>query len=64
MYAAAGVPQYLILNLRDDQVEVHQAPEREAAVYRERCVASRGERIPLVPFPGSALDVNDLLPGR
>jgi len=51
-------------NLRDDQVEVYQAPEREAGVYRERRLASRGERIGLVPLPGASLDVNDLLPGR
>ncbi len=64
MYAGAGIPQYLVLNLRDDVVEVLQDPDRVAGVYRACAVASRGERVGLVPFPGASLAVDELLPGR
>jgi Uma2 family endonuclease len=63
-YASAGIPEYWIVNLRDDRVEVLRAPGAAAAAYRERRVAHRGERLVPVAFPGVTLSVDDLLPGR
>jgi len=62
VYAAAGIPEYWIVNLRDDVVEVSRAPERGARRYTETRVARRGERLELVALPGTSLAVDDLLP--
>src|SRR5262245_19953782 len=39
MYAAAGIPEYWIVNLRDDCVEVLRAPAREQRRYGDRHIA-------------------------
>ena len=62
VYAAAGIPEYWIVNLHDDVVEVSRAPQREARAYTETRVARRGERLELVALPGTSLAVDDLLP--
>jgi Uma2 family endonuclease len=64
IYAAAGIPEYWIVNLRDDCVEVHRRPEPGGRRYVERRVARRGERITLAAFPDAAVAVDDLLPVR
>ena len=61
IYAAAGVPQYLIVNLQGDRVEVFEEPRVETARYRLARVAARGERVALVGFPGLDLAIDDLL---
>ncbi len=63
MYAAGGVPEYWILNLRDDCLEVLRAPLPEQGSYAERTVRRRGERIELAALPGVIVAVDDLLPG-
>jgi Uma2 family endonuclease len=63
IYAAAGIPQYLIVNLRDGVVEDMRGPEA-AGGYGERRVAARGDGVSLAVFPGARLLVDDLLPGR
>ena len=45
IYAAAGVPEFWIVNLRASQIEVSRAPDREAGRYTTRSVARRGERL-------------------
>jgi Uma2 family endonuclease len=62
IYAAAGVPEYWIVNLRDDVVEVHRAPDTDAPAYRQRRIARRGERLEVAALPGAAVAVADLLP--
>lgn len=64
IYAAGGIPEYWIVNLRDDFVEVHRAPDPKARRYAERRVAARGETIELVAFSGACVLVDDLLPRR
>ena len=63
-YARSAVPQYVILNLVDDRIEVHEDPDPAAATYRRRAVAGRGDTIQLLMPDGGKLDVavNDLLP--
>ena len=64
IYAAAGVPEYWIVNLRDGWVEVLRAPDRPARRYTETFIAHRGERITLVALPEASVAVDELLPGR
>jgi Uma2 family endonuclease len=62
IYAAAGIPEYWIVNLVDEVVEVMRQPDREAARYRDVRAAARGERLELAALPGAALDASELLP--
>jgi Uma2 family endonuclease len=64
IYAAAGIPEYWIVNLRDEVVEVSRDPDPAQARYRVVRSAARGERLELVALPGAALDASELLPGR
>lgn len=65
IYAGADVPDYWIVNLRDDCVEVFRQPDRSQRVYGTRAVARRGERLELIALPGAAaVTVDDLLPPR
>jgi Uma2 family endonuclease len=64
IYAKAGIPQYVIVNLRDDCVETYIAPSASRRRYRERTLLVRGERLQLVTFPDVTIAVDDLLPPR
>ena len=63
-YAAAGIPEYWIVNLRDDCVEVYRDPDAQAAAYRSRHVARRGEAIALVAIPDAMVAVSDIVLDR
>src|SRR6266446_7761345 len=45
VYASASIPEYWIVNLRDDCVEVFRAPEPALHRYAQATVAHRGERL-------------------
>jgi Uma2 family endonuclease len=62
IYAAAGIPEYWIVNLVDEVVEVMRDPDPPAALYRDVRSAARGERLELVALAGAALDAAELLP--
>jgi Uma2 family endonuclease len=62
IYAAAGIPEYWIVNLRDEVVEVMRDPDPAQARYRAVCSAAGGERLELVALPGAGLDAAELLP--
>jgi hypothetical protein len=47
MYARAGVPQYVIVNLREGCLEVHEQPVREEQRYARALVLGPGERVAL-----------------
>jgi Uma2 family endonuclease len=47
IYAGASVPEYWIVNLRDDCVEVFRGPDQAARVYHTHSVAHRGQRLPV-----------------
>jgi len=64
IYAAAGVPEYWIVNLRDGWVEILRAPDRRARRYTETSIAHRGQRIALAALPEASVAVDELLPGR
>jgi Uma2 family endonuclease len=62
IYAQAGVGDYWIVNLVDDQIEVL----RDVVVgrYRSETIYRRGERVALLAFPDVAIAVDDILPPR
>jgi Uma2 family endonuclease len=64
LYAAAGIPEYWIVNVPDDCIEVHRHPDRTAATYTAMSVARRGERLELLALPGASVAVEHLLPHR
>jgi Uma2 family endonuclease len=63
MYAAASVPEFWIVNLRDAQVEVYREPEPAARRYAFTATARPGERLEVGALPGVSVAVDDLLPG-
>ena len=62
IYAAAGVPEYWIVNLREGCVEVRRAPVAAERRYAETSRAERGERLTLVAFPDVTVPVDAILP--
>jgi Uma2 family endonuclease len=62
IYAAAGIPEYWIVNLRDGVVEVMRDPDRERARYGELRTCGRGERLELAALPGAVVALAELLP--
>jgi len=62
IYAAAQVPEYWLVNLRDRCVEVFRDPDVANRVYRARHVAQPGDDIALAAAEAS-VRVSDLLPG-
>lgn len=62
IYAAASVPEYWIVNLRDGLLEVHRDPDPAHAVYRSVRRLSRGERIRPGAYESAEIDVSALVP--
>jgi len=62
IYAAAGCPDYWIVNLRDRCVEVYRQPDAIACAYGSRRIRFAGDEIDLVAFAGARVRVADLLP--
>ena len=60
IYAFAGIPEYWILNLRRDAVEVLRDPK--GGEYRKKLVFRRGQRISPLARPEASIAVDDLLP--
>jgi Uma2 family endonuclease len=60
VYAAAGIADYWIVNLRLDAVEVLRDPRE--GVYRTRRTYHRGEAVSPVACPEASVAVDDLLP--
>jgi Uma2 family endonuclease len=59
LYAQAGILDYVIVNLVDDQVELHRDPTPEG--YQTIEIARRGDTIRLVAFPDISIAVDDIL---
>ena len=67
LYARAGIPEYWILNLQLQLLEVYRdfAPDPAAPfghAYRQRLTFAAGHRVPLLMVPGAEIAVADLLP--
>lgn len=63
MYAAAGIPEYWIINVHEEWVEVFRQPDRTAHAYRETRLSRRGDLLELVGLSGAIVQTGDLLPG-
>jgi Uma2 family endonuclease len=62
VYARAGLPDYWIVNLRFDLIEVLRDPVD--GVYGTRKICRRGETISPLAKPEASIAVEDLLPGH
>lgn len=65
LYAAAGIAEYWIVNLVEDQIEVYRKPKSPvegAAYYRERHTFSAQDTVTPTHFPDCSLAVKDVLP--
>jgi Uma2 family endonuclease len=62
LYAAAGFPEYWIVNLRDHCVETYRAPVAAERRYAETRIARAGDRLEPLRLPGVSLAVADFLP--
>ncbi|MFN2455821.1 MAG: Uma2 family endonuclease [Pyrinomonadaceae bacterium] len=60
VYAAAGIKQYLILNLRTRELEDYRDPHAEG--YRTKHTYSVTETFNLAAFPDAQIKVSELLP--
>jgi Uma2 family endonuclease len=60
LYAAAGVPEYWIVNVVEGVFEVHRDPRPEG--YASVTRAGRGESVAPLRFPDVAVRVDDVLP--
>lgn len=64
VYARAGVRLYAIVNLVDNQVEVHESPEVDSATYAQRRTLRPGETL-TIPLPKDKridIPVRELIP--
>ena len=59
IYAAAGVPEYWVVDVSSGAVEVRTQPTGDA--YGEMRVARRGETIRLQAFPDVEIAVSDVV---
>ncbi len=64
LYAANNIPEYWIVNLPDDCVEVHAQPDAGRRTYTSRIVYDRNHSVPLVVAgqPFGPVPVDALLP--
>ena len=59
VYGAAGIPEYWIVDVRGERIEIHRRPH--ALGYNEMHVAERGDAITFVAFPDVPFTVDELL---
>ncbi|HEY9085608.1 MAG TPA: Uma2 family endonuclease [Candidatus Tyrphobacter sp.] len=60
LYAAAGIPEYWIVDLTSNAIEIYTAPRGGA--YSRKSIASSDEAIALVAFPDFALCAANVIP--
>jgi len=62
IYAGAAIPEYWIVNLRAEALEIYRAPDPEQRMYTDRFTIGRGQHLTPVAFPDARVAVDDLLP--
>lgn len=67
LYARAGIPEYWILNLQLQSLEVYRDPAPDPAApfghaYQQRRTFGPDDRVTLLMIPGAEISVRDLLP--
>lgn len=59
LYALHGIPEYWLLNLNDNCLEVYRRPRGE--LYEEKTTLRTGDSIRLSELPGMTIDLSDIL---
>lgn len=65
LYASAGIPEYWIVNLVDNQLEVYQEPYLSATgegSYKLKRTYMRNETVSIQAFPDCPIALNEVLP--
>lgn len=62
LYAAAGIPEYWVVNLRDRCVEVQCRPIPAERRYGESRIARPGDMLEVVAIPAAAIAVAEIFP--
>jgi Uma2 family endonuclease len=63
IYAAAGVPQYVLVNLRNNSVEVYTNPYPASEQYETKVTLIKGQTLELMlPEGVLAIDAGEVLP--
>jgi Uma2 family endonuclease len=62
LYAAAGIPEAWLVDLTEDRLEVHSAPESGGAGYGNVSRYVRGEEVVSATVPGLIFDAAEALP--
>lgn len=65
LYASAGIPEYWIVNLVDNQLEVYQGPYLSATgegSYKIKRTYRRDETVSIQAFPDCQIALNEVLP--
>jgi Uma2 family endonuclease len=62
LYAVSGVPEYWIVNLNRNVIEVHRSPG--ATGYSEVSFVGRGQKLQITAFPEIELTADEVLPHR
>jgi Uma2 family endonuclease len=61
LYARAGVPEYVIVNLKEGLLEVHRDPDAAAGRYRFQASLLKGERFSSADVAGLEFSIAELL---
>ncbi len=61
-YAKTGVPEYWIVNLKQDVIEVYRSPKSKD--YLQQTIAKAGDKIAPLAFPDVVVKVADIIPPR
>jgi Uma2 family endonuclease len=67
LYASVGIPEYWVLDLRRNRLEVRREPQTEEGVrfghkYQQLIHYTASEVVSLLPIPSAEIRVSDLLP--
>ncbi|GEM_PF-277430 len=57
LYASAGIPQYIIVNLVDSQIEVHEQPRPAESRYAQTEIFKAGQKIQLLVGADKRLEI-------
>ena len=60
IYARAGIPEYWIVNLAEERLEIHRDPGPEG--YRSRTISGRPDSVAALAASLASIAVSDLLP--
>ena len=61
IYARAGIPEYVMVNLDEECLELQRDPDPEAGQHRSRAILRAPDRFVSTSVPGFAFEVGRLL---